>query len=79
MVIVLINAPLVDDGLDFFISSIEETPPEITNGIFTLLDNLMVSLILDSNAAYNECGDVNNDGILNVVDIVAIVSIILGS
>ena len=27
------------------ISSIEETPPEITNGIFTLLDNLMVSLI----------------------------------
>ena len=30
----------------FFISSIEETPPEITKGIFTLLDNSTVSFFL---------------------------------
>ena len=39
----------------------------------------MVSLILDSSGGYNECADTNNDGILNVVDIVSVVSIILGN
>jgi hypothetical protein len=38
-----------------------------------------VSLILGNPSGYNECGDVNNDGILNVVDIVAVVSVILGN
>jgi len=33
------------NDLIFFISSIEETPPEITKGIFTLLDNSTVSFM----------------------------------
>ena len=33
------------NDLIFFTSSIEDTPPEITKGIFTLLDNSIVSFI----------------------------------
>ena len=35
----------------------------------------MITLILDGE--YNECGDVNSDGELNVIDVVTFVNIIL--
>ena len=42
------------------------------------IENARSTLVLDPSAEYNECADINGDGAINVLDVVATVTIVLG-
>ena len=53
------------NDLIFFISSIEETPPEITKGIFTLLDNSNIEGVIIGKAIYD--GDIKINDLAELI------------